>query len=147
MASEVSEVSPLKSFNKSPGTDEGVEAMPRIPRQDLRAIAAVKEGVPHPHTPGGNLRSPRRGFSPCLSGGRYEKDGERGVHPQRGHGHTDAPSASDTQPRPHTHPPHTGHRVCCKLSQAGLCSHSAHEPQVHTNSHLQPVHIVLRSSH
>lgn len=40
MASEVSSlVSPLKSFNKSLGTDEGVEVMSRILRQDLRAVA------------------------------------------------------------------------------------------------------------
>lgn len=130
-----SEISPLKSFNKSPGTNEGVKAMSRIVRQDLRAAATAKEGLLRPptHTHEGTLRSPTWGF-PCLSGGLYKKVGERGLNLQRYHGHTDSQSSSDTQPSSTRSPsctrhflaPHKGHIFCSKHSHVGLCSHPAH---------------------
>lgn len=94
------EVSSLKSVNKTPGTYEGVEVMPRILRQDFLLLQG--KGCSTPAIP---ITESPRGFLPHWSAVLYRKDEETGLQLQGDRGHreiaaTGTPRAPRTPARP-----------------------------------------------
>lgn len=103
------EVSSLKSVNKTPGTYEGVEVMPRILRQDFLLLQG--KGCSTPAIP---ITESPRGFLPHWSAVLYRKDEETGLQLQGDRGHRDPQGSPDTCTPilPHVSSPALTHATC-----------------------------------
>lgn len=110
------EVSPLKSLNKTPGTDEGVEVMPRILRQDFLLLQG--KGCCTPAIPCPPLRGP---FAVSSHAGLQSSTGRQGAFSYREIAATGTPRAPLTPARP---PSRTRPRRRPRTSRVrSTCSH------------------------